>query len=366
MKKLALVFLVILTGMIGSGYMALPFASKNLVISIDTSTIHLSRVQCRQGLLWALSYLGADFPADQIDRVVTADLSDQIILHPEHLGLKGSAQQSFLRLCDSVIASKQYLTNKAIPIGAFIAIFIGNVDHYYAITQVPQTLDEFKKLHQTQPKTFDIHQSRIDGGRRRIQLSRHAGETYFWAMTSHPQIKTHSTEAIDLLPNGQLRFMIYDANGRLARAPNEPKNQAGKPGKCMWCHEGRIQKEHQVIKVNEQLSKFVDTLNLQLENYRSTLSAQHLYEPHKAHTYMEILYISYLEPTLQQLSMEWQMSVSELKILLKNSKRHLHPEFSFGDSLFDRQAIQHLAPFSMKVPGDVREYSVDDSPYLWR
>jgi len=317
-----------------------------------------------QGFYWALSYLGATVPAHEIEQVIEQGKAGQVVLHPERLGLGEKGQQAFVIICDSILQSRSYRALGEIPMGAFIAIFIGSASHYYAVTEAPRTLEEFIRLHDTPLRTYEIRRSQITGESRMIAMNKQKGIKSFWAITRSSDSKTNASEAIDMMANGQLRFMVYDESGQLVSAPREPMNQAGKPAKCMWCHEGRLQKEHEARRPNRWLRKFVNRKNSELDKFRHTLSTHYYFEPHPAHTYMEKMYINYMEPTLLQLSKEWQMSVSELEIILRATKRHLHVEFSFGDSLFHRKDLTPLAPYSYRIPRDVREHDSRDRSYL--
>ena len=48
-------------------------------------------------------------------------------------------------------------------------------------------------------------------------------------------------EFLDLMKNGQLRFALYDLNGQLKTSTSPSLTAAGKPGKCVWCHQIRLQ-----------------------------------------------------------------------------------------------------------------------------
>ena len=47
-------------------------------------------------------------------------------------------------------------------------------------------------------------------------------------------------DLIDLMPNGQLRYAVYGLDGVLLPYSSSDYGLAGKPAKCMWCHEGII------------------------------------------------------------------------------------------------------------------------------
>ena len=48
-------------------------------------------------------------------------------------------------------------------------------------------------------------------------------------------------ETVEILPNGQTRFGIFNAEGFRINSTDPSHSNAGKPAKCMWCHESGIQ-----------------------------------------------------------------------------------------------------------------------------
>ncbi len=347
-----------------SGFVT-PVAYENkLVIGIDTLSTKLNRQQCRSGLLWTLSYLGATLPTSQAASAIKWQSDSALVIYPDLLGLGKTGEVAFEKICDSLRHTRQYQQTGSVPAGAFVAVMVGCSEHYYAITEAPTSLNAFKKLHHGKRSTFMIEHSLISGRARHLFFGRVAAPK-LWALAVQKKERKVSAEAIDVMPNGQLRFLIYNENGRLSAAPADKDNLAGKPAKCMWCHEGQLQRPFNT-EVNDvaTLVPAVDSMNNALRTLRKTFDSGFSFEPHRDHTYMEILYISYLEPTLQQLSREWRMKSEDIRLLLRLNKRHLHPEFSFGDSLYTRSEIKAAAPYSIPVPDDVREWRLSDPNFL--
>ena len=342
-----------------------PGAYENkLVIGLDTAATQLTRAQCKSGLLWTLSYLGATLPASASELALKWQSATQVVLYPDLIGLPSEGLKAFEAICDSLRKTTQYQRTGEVPAGAFVAVMVGCADHYYAITEAPKTLKAFKKQHRTKRVHYVVNHSAISSGTRHLLFGR-AMESGFWSLALNKKAGRESVESIDVMPNGQLRFLIYDDQGRLSATPREKDNSAGKPAKCMWCHEGQLQRPYNTeMNAVGALVSAVDSKNIQLTAFRNALKSGFSFEPHGAHTYMEILYISYLEPTLLQLSREWQMKVEDVRFLLLINKRHLHPEFSFGDSLYTRSDVEHQAPYSIAVPRDVREWNETDPCFL--
>ena len=65
-----------------------------------------------------------------------------------------------------------------------------------------------------------------------------------------------------------------------------------------------------------------------------------------------------MEPSAERLSIEWNMTVSNVQSLLSNLSTHIYPEFPFLGSLYDRTEIESFVPFQgLSVSTSVRETS---------
>ncbi len=365
MKLPIVIFSLVLVLVLATAFVTPAAYENKLVVGIDTVSTRLNRQQCRSGLLWTLSYLGATLPAAQVASAIKWQSDSALVIYPDLLGLGKTGEQAFEKICDSLRNTSQYRATGAVPAGAFVAVMVGCSEHYYAITEAPRTLKAFRKQHRTKKTPFLVKHSAIANRARRVYFGLTTA-VQFWALAIQQKEGRESAEAIDVMANGQLRFLIYNENGQLSSAPADAENLAGKPAKCMWCHEGKLQRTHgSTDQSGDELLFTVDSMNKAIKQFRQTRESGFSYEPHGAHTYMEILYISYLEPTLQQLSHEWRMKSEDIRLLLRMNKRHLHPEFSFGDSLYTRSGITAAAPYSIPVPDDVREWRLSDPNFLW-
>ena len=71
---------------------------------------------------------------------------------------------------------------------------------------------------------------------------------------------------------------------------------------------------------------------------------------------MELLYISYMEPSARRLALEWNMTESEVLNLLAGLPMHEHEEFTFLGMLYDREDVESYAPYTaLPVSSSVRE-----------
>jgi hypothetical protein len=83
------------------------------------------------------------------------------------------------------------------------------------------------------------------------------------------------------------------------------------------------------------------------------------------HTLTELLYISFMEPSAERLSLEWNLSIAQVQDLLSGLPTHVYDEFPFLGNLYHRQDIEALAPFQgLAVSSRVREASLIEVNHL--
>ena len=319
------------------------------------------------GLKWALSYLGAT-ESDEIFSNKGISYKDSIItLNPYQLGLSESAKTNLLKLHAIFKNSEAYKKNNSFDLGRYIAMTYGNSYHYYAIAGTPKNLEQFKQLY-----TFDSIRGYIDNSSvskvDRIisfsNLKEKNNQAFISAEIDSISKDTLEYETLDIMPNGQIRFGIYDINGELKDAANNAITKAGKPAKCIWCHEVvvqpifRTQQNHNgfltYIKFNDTLKYF----NHKLQDYQDSKWKDKNLRNKKLHTELELLYISFMEPTAERIAREWNMPLEKVKLKLSHLNTHVYEEFPFLGNLYYRQDIDALAPIDMlKVPRSIREKS---------
>ena len=89
------------------------------------------------------------------------------------------------------------------------------------------------------------------------------------------------------MPNGQLRIALYDKNGNLKEAADSNITHAGKPAKCLWCHESGIQplfREQIHVKGYMNPEVFLDSLekfNLLLKSPSKSILERSCYKKQK-------------------------------------------------------------------------------------
>ncbi len=322
------------------------------------------------GLKWALSYLGAELPIGSFKNAITISNNNSLNIDFNKLGFDVAAIQEIKKLTDSLKKTSEYSYKKSIDIGEFIAITIGVSENYYAITGVKKTLSEFKKQYTfNNDLKFAVLNSTVAFNNRVLHFSIDSSvsrQAYIAEESSGLVLDGNFVpevfETFDIMNNGQLRFAIYNKNGDLIGASKSSLGEAGKPGKCLWCHEivisplfkdtpdvpSYISKKH----FNNLVKARMNNLN----TFRKKLNSDIDFTKTQEHTQMELLYISYMEPSLLRLSQEWNMPIKTLKKLMKNKLTHTHNEFTFFGDIYYRNDGLEMAPYTLnKIPLSVRE-----------
>ncbi len=135
-------------------------------------------------------------------------------------------------------------------------------------------------------------------------------------------------ETVDIMANGQQRFALYDQDGNLKAAASPDLTRAGKPAKCLWCHEINIQKlflpNDPVAGYysDDEFDNIIATAKSMIGNYRRGLKSDLSFNKTQQHTQGELLYISFMQPSAYRLSNEWGIAVEEAQNLLGAMPTH--------------------------------------------
>jgi hypothetical protein len=329
--------------------------------SIDKSLI---------GLKWGLSYLGAKLPKNLVG-ISTSNTT--ILVNINQLGFTENAIVKLSKLNAKIKESQEYKTNQAIDLGRYISLLLGASEHYYEIIGTPNNLNEVLNKYTLKPEKGYVNNSGVSLEHRVITFSEQNGfNQVFLSKEVNPITQEiYEYETIELLTNGQLRFGIFDVNGKRKNSADSEHTTAGKPAKCAWCHESSIQK---MYTTQNNYTGFLTASELQntLVNYREANSnlKQQLtdgvdFSQPQQHTLTELLYISFMEPSAERLSLEWNLPINQVRNLLSGIPTHIYEEFPFLGNLYYRNEIETLAPFQgLKVSSNVRETSLVEVNYI--
>lgn len=334
----------------------------------------------KRGLIWTLSWLGAELPAGSFEKAIESNDSTIMILNLDSVGFNETACIALREICDSIRRSEEYAYYGGIDVGKFVMLTLGTSWHYYAITGVPKTLTEFKAMHHVDSSAyvFGVTKSSVAEGHRKIYFSHdtslfHCG---FIAEEGEGSLNDGTFqpvmyECFDIMPNGQLRFIIYDANGKLAEGSPSVIGDAGKPPKCLWCHETNIQglfiENNSVANMmtDDEFMLYRDSMQAGLERYRAALKTDMDWKNQRDHTLGELLYISYMEPTVTHLSHQLKMSEADVRLLLKHKNHHRFEEFDYIGEVYERWQVETLDSVrNLEVPTSAREVAKEVN-YLW-
>ena len=322
------------------------------------------------GLKWALSYCGAILPSSTNGIIVS---ENTITIDLKNIGFTETAYQKLLTLSDKIKASPKYKITSSVDLGRYVTLLIGASEHYYEITGIPSTLNELVSNYELLPTKGYINNSMIASNHRLIQFSKQNGFNQLYISTELDSIsgKILEYETIEIIPNGQLRFGIFDEKGKRILAANSKHTAAGKPAKCIWCHESVYnplfskQKNVENYLTQHELQNQIKSDNEMLQKRRSKLQSEINYNNKQDHVYTELLYISFMEPSAERLSLEWNVPINEVKMKLYGLQTHIYEEFPFLGNLYHRNEIEKLAPFkSLKVSNAIREFSDNEVHHL--
>jgi hypothetical protein len=316
--------------------------------------------KARLGLSWCYSNIGAKI----LNSIVLPDSNNHIIVDVNNLGFNENALEKIEILHSKILNTEEYQLKNSIDIGRYISLLIGASEHYYAITNIPENLDEILFNYELKPSKGYVDNSAISLKHRVLEYSNQEGLNQLFLSTEiDPQnSEIVEFETIEIMGNGQLKFGVFDPNGNRINGANTQHTNAGKPAKCMWCHESNL---NPLFTIQNNFNGFLSSqqLNDTLIDYRSKLKQQQNllfngvdFNNTQEHTNMELAYISFMEPSLMRLSNEWNMSEIEIQNRLTTLNTHTHDEFTFLGNLYDRNDVENFAPFeSLKTSSSIRE-----------
>jgi hypothetical protein len=173
------------------------------------------------------------------------------------------------------------------------------------------------------------------------------------------------------MPNGQLRFAIYNKEGHLTSATSAAFGSAGKPGNCMWCHESstnilrEFTPEVDGYVTKETFVNDMSSLQADIEAWRNQFKLDLDYREVNDHSTHELYYTSFMEPSALRLAQEWEMSISQVQTRLAGLSTHKPEEFKFLGELYHRADVDARSPFPVTVvPSSVREHAEYEPDFL--
>ncbi|GEP49656.1 hypothetical protein FNO01nite_03280 [Flavobacterium noncentrifugens] len=315
------------------------------------------------GLEWALSYCGAILPNAPGGINVGTEI---ITLNLSELGFTDAALEKLYKLHQKIKSSPEYQANGTIDLGRYVTLLLGAPEHYYRIVGIPEKLDDVLSNYNLLPEKGYVNHSGVSLEHRILRFSEQKKLNQVFVSSEVDSVSgaVYEYETIEIIPNGQIRFGIFDADGNRKNNADALHSNAGKPAKCMWCHESIIQPLYNVqgnfpefltyLQLKEKLINF----NQLLQNQKYALTTGVDFSQNQQNTLTELLYISFMEPSAERLALEWNLPLANVQSLLLGLPTHTYHEFPFLGNLYDRNMIENLAPHKgLSVSSSVREAS---------
>ena len=253
-------------------------------------------------LKWCLSYLGSNKIVIDDSEAFTYN-NPHITLDINKLGFDDNAINQLKKLHLIFKTSEEYKKHGAFDIGKYIVMTLGSSHHYYKIHNTPKNIDTYTTLYLFNELKGYINNSSISNPKiNRIVSYSTLTEKYKQAYISK-EIDAESKEVkefemFERMSNGQLKFAVYNVNGNLIPNSNHQVGGAGKPAKCIWCHEVVIQptfRPQNDFRGYLSAPQLLDTLvfyGLELRNYQNSLWKESAIKNTELHTNMELTYIN--------------------------------------------------------------------------
>lgn len=328
----------------------------------------------RTGFIWSMNFLGAHLPADKIEKAIILSDNSIIEIDISQLGFNDQARDDMMVICNRIKESGEYKTKGSVDIGRFLMLTVYSSHHYYRITGAPENFSAFlSKYNFQEKKVFAVTNSTIAFSNRKINLESSPSINEYSCFIAEEgtgsvadsTFVTKEFETLNMMDNGQLRYLIFNHDGNLVTNADPALSPSGKPGKCMWCHTSRIQP---LFATNADVpgylnsANFLDKVNATnqlLTNFRIQYPAGLDWTQPEDHTLSELLYISFMEPSLERVAVEWGIDIATTSQILSGLPQHTYDEFPFLGNLYHRSSIDSLAPYHVeRVPLSAREQSL--------
>ncbi|UTW67880.1 hypothetical protein KFE94_07140 [bacterium SCSIO 12643] len=342
----------------------------NTIITLKWNQAYASETKenVMLGLNWALGSIGA---ASKL--AVSLDQNRRFQLDLDDLGFSVNAKNQIKKLHESLKQSEEYQQTGGIDLGRYVTLILGASEHYYAITGVPKRLSDVMANYQLEMRKGYVNNSVVSNKHRIISFSKQVGLRQLFLSAEIDSINEQvlEFETVEIMENGHLRFGVYGADSIRINASDPGFSEAGKPAKCMWCHEGRISP---LFSSQKDKAGFLSYLQLKdtLEWFSSNLTQKQLqinggvdFGKKQDHTQMELLYISFMYPSAARLSEEWRMPLSVVESKLSGLSTTTYAEFPFLGDVYRRSEVNSFSPYEvLSVSTSVREYSVEEVNHI--
>ncbi|MCO4763974.1 MAG: hypothetical protein KC502_20840 [Myxococcales bacterium] len=338
-----------------------------------------SQSRTETGLYWALSVLGAEIRAADAGKVVAWLGPTTLRLDLGHAGFPKAAIAPLSAICAQLRATEEYKVFGAIDVGRFVMLTVNTSAHYYEIVQAKKTWAAFSGDHPAPTHHVHVTGSLVAKGDRLLRgVAATDASQIAWiaeegiGSLAKGTFKLYEREVIDVMANGQLRFAVYGLDGELRSWASPKHGAAGKPARCMFCHESGIEPLwlDNAAGPGGMSQPTFNQLRAQqmtlLGQYRSQRPTAIQYHVTDEHSQMELIYTAFMEPTVKRLALEWGLPESTVKTKLKGLPTHYEETYrAWLTRSYNRHEVDALAPYQhLPVPGHARKHSTFEPNYL--
>ncbi len=331
----------------------------NISLKYYPQSVDENPAKTSKGLMWTLSYLGAEFPVGSLDKSIMWRDSATIELQLLNCGLPITALEHWKAVISQIKGTDKYKRDNGIDVGIFSKIVLGSPENYYAFVEMPEYLSDLLPDTLSFPDT-----SKLAAGESLVAL--HERMVILPDSNENPihskflgiegDLKTNTisvdhTETLDLMPNGQVRVGIFDKEGKRINEADPRLSSGGRPAKCLWCHEVFFAAPFGAKTDYEgymSLARFFDRtkkINAAFTEYRKELETDFHHELYWEHEYAELLYLKYEEPSFHRLMQETELDSLRLSTELVGIPMHINQEHPHMGELYYRKDLPTIFQF---------------------
>ena len=309
-----------------------------------------------QGLWWQLTLLGAAPPQDGSALEVLEESADRVVLQldPDLLGLPEAGLEALQASLEELGDSDEARVLGGVDLGRALMRSLYDPWRYYAISGACGTLHDWQTRRRDGPLArFAVTDSLLVPGQREITFDLDPSATVRLAYQategdgalSDGSFEAQEHEVLDLMPNGQQRFAVYDRAGALL--PAATFSAAGQPGRCMWCHEGNMQILSDADEAvagylsPEQFQQQLDASEAWMQQVRDATPSPVPWSDPDVHERGELLVETFLYPSPGRLAREWGLGEAAVRAKLSalGLTWHRSDEFPAQGALLDRTEL---------------------------